>query len=474
MSINGPIIDADFFMPSVAQTLAKLQKASPYVPSGVLADIYLLCEAQGRASFTPDDVLLKDITTLDPSYWSDKGTIDSRKEYLERLGKSNYMKALIDLKDPMKAVHIFIEYAGQASAAMQARTRYSDIPANGSDYGGGYVSPTTTAGLSPGDEAEGFDAFMQAQETLLGLTDDDIAASFATEGWGMGGAANTYSPGRKLSSVLVSNAKALPTSFPLLMRSLNKIKELIGEKNLLVDSDTDQAKKRRDHIDESSQVSSADASDVASDLFDKKFSDKSLIIQKDMEEKDKQSHTFILLDVSGSMDACDLGGFVCRGFATNIICLGVLNMAGKNGMKVWILPFAGRPHTNNLKTASNRDEAITTARWIASVNYDGGGTDIEGAVLAAYKITTSSGEYDKADILLLTDGASPLTSRLVSEKPARTKLRTLIISNDSTQKDLTPLIQASDYHAKLSWDKTKGCLDVGTLLQNIGATDPVK
>lgn len=471
MSTDHRAVLDGFFMPSVSEVLVKLQDDSPFIPSGMLFDVYLLVDASGRPNFAPDEELLSDLDRSSPGYWSDRQTLAEKKDYLRTLSTSNYMKALVGLGDAMKAVRVFVEHAKQAALASAAKGKHLlDSTGNVDEYHGSYVSDADMAqAYKSMSESLVFDNFMQQQEALMGMTDDDIAAAFAAEGWGVCNTrTSTTSPSRALTSAIVEKAKKLPVSYPALINSLNKLKDALGVVSEVQDSDTDQAKKRSASLDELDKISTADPTDLLQDTFEKMVVDRSLTIQQDQEEKKRTSHVFIVLDVSGSMSTKDLGGCVCRGFAANVLLLGLINLTGKSGVKTWVMTFEGVPGPT--KSATTRDEAVNLARWVATINYDGGGTDIEAAVLKAYKITSESGEYDKADIVLITDGVSPLTSRLVTEKPARTKLRTLLVSRDASRRDLTPLLSASDFHAQLDWDSKTDSLVVGNSLQGVGGT----
>jgi uncharacterized protein with von Willebrand factor type A (vWA) domain len=152
------------------------------------------------------------------------------------------------------------------------------------------------------------------------------------------------------------------------------------------------------------------------------------------------------------------------------MALALLNFAYKDKYKVWVLPFEGT--VGSIQSAENKLEALGVMKWLGTLNYDGGGTDIEGAVLRAYRLVENDPSYNKADIVLITDGCSPISQRLVTEKPARTKLRAVLISEDASSygKHVANLTAACDTWHRLSWDNSTNTFSVGKTLSGIAST----
>lgn len=481
-----------FIMPTVAQQLKKICVDNRVTDPNLVLDVYLIVANQGKSSLLPEEDLLKDIERTDPKYWDVKLDLSQRQAFLEKLSKSKYMEALVKLQDPMKAVLTFVDHMKKARAAQQrSKQRKGPIDHMGNGTFGGYADEDELDAVeqknAAHDPALDFDSIIAGATTQIdmceseglsafveGTQEDDAAMSNAVRS-GCGGKTSyqtsTLSPGQILAQAVVKYGCDLPDKFPTLFDCYTKLLDdmMIG-KLKEKDVDRDAKHKKDDQMEDLDRLTTVDAADVAHETFDKKVADKSLIVKYDRDEERGMSLVFVLLDVSGSMMSSDLGGRVCRAFAANVMALALLNFAFKDKYKVWVLPFEGC--VGNIQSAENKTEALNTMKWLGSLNYDGGGTDIEGAVLRAYKLVANDPTYNKADIVLITDGCSPISNRLKDEKPERTKLRAVLISEDATSygRHVTNLTNACDSWHKLTWDNATNTFSVGNTLKGIAST----
>lgn len=485
-----------FIMPSIAQSLKKICVDNKVTDPNLVLDVYLIVANQGKASFLPEEDLLKDIERTDPKYWDVKLDVSQRQAFLEKLAQSKYMQALVLLNDPLKAVLTFVDHMKKARAAQaNSKKRTGPIDHTGSGGGfGGYASEqdldAVDARNASLDPALDFDAIVGGATTQIDVTENDGLSSFvqgaAEDGdnataveaavSSMCGGKTSYvtstvSPGQILAQAAVRFGLDLPDKFPVLYQCYTKLlDDLMLGKLKEKDVDRDAKHKRADQMEDLDKLTTVDPSEVAHETFDKKVADKSLEVQYDRDEERGMTHVFVLLDVSGSMMSSDLGGRVCRAFAANVLTLSLLNFAFKDKYKVWVLPFEGT--VGNIQSAEDKTQALDTMKWLGTLNYDGGGTDIEGAVLRAYKITQADPTYNKADIVLITDGCSPISNRLKDEKPERTKLRALLIGEEVNYGGHSArLTAACDTWHKITWDNATNTFSVGNTLKGIASSN---
>jgi Mg-chelatase subunit ChlD len=484
-----------FVMPSVAEQLKKICVESKVTDPNMVLDVYLVVANQGKASFLPEEELMQDIERTDPRYWDIKLEVSKKQQFLEKLAQSKYMQALVKLQDPMKAVLTFIDHMKKARQAQKASTsRKAPIDHQGNGTINRYATESELDGVAAQNEsydaALDFDAIIGGATTQIDVAEDDGLSAFiagteeeaedgeaiesATMDSACGGkkgyTSYTVSPGQILSSACVKYGLDLPTMFPVLFQCYNKLLEDMKIGKLKeVDVDKDTKHKRDDQMEDFDKLSTVDAVEVANDTFDKRIAEKSLVVKHDRDEECGMSHVFILLDVSGSMMGADLGGRVCRAFAANVVTLALLNFAFKDKYKVWVLPFEGT--VGSIQEAENKQQALDVMKWLGTVDYNGGGTDIEGAVLRAYKLTECDPTYNKADIVLITDGCSPISNRLKTEKPSNTKLRAILISDAGYGNHSDRLCAACDAWHNLTWDNKTNTFCVGNTLRGISSTE---
>lgn len=477
-----------FIMPTVAATLKQMCEKHTFADPNLVLDIYLIVANQGKPDYLPDEDLIKDIESTDPKYWDIKGDAAKRKEYLDKLAASSYMKQLISLADPLKAVLVFLDHMKKAMEA-RARVKHGSGPI---DHHSGIPSShryMQEADLdevadSEFDPALEFDNLLAGATTQVDVVEDPALSSFlegatqATNGTatGCGGKTQWLSfstvPGQTLAAAVVKHGVSLPTYFPLLFDWYTKLLDDLAIGKLKeVDVDRDAKHKRNDQMEDFDRLSTVDAADVAHETFEKRIAEKSLDVRYDRDEERGMSHVFVLLDVSGSMDSCDLGGRVSRAFAANVVTLALLNFAFKDKFKVWVLPFEGRVST--VKSAVGKDEALQVMKWLGTVRYDGGGTDIESAVLHAYGLASTDPTYNKVDIVLITDGCSPISPEMTTKKPERTKLRAIILNDGAEHggRHFKNLIGACDTWSYLTWDNNKNAFEIGNTLKGISSTN---
>lgn len=476
-------VNDGFIMPTVAQQLKKICVDAHFTDPNLVLDVYLVVANQGKTTLLPDEELMQDIERTDPKYWDVKMDVSKRKAYLEQLAKSNYMQALIKLQDPMKAVLTFIDHMKKALAARQ-RVKQGNYPIDSTSgsFSGEYADDDMLDAVDQKnqsfDAGLDFDRLMSLSSTEVQVCQDDGASAFfagASGGDACGGRAAwtsfSTSPGVLLANAVVQHGLKLPSMYPALFENYTQILDDLNVGKLKEkDVDRDAPHKHRDQMEDLDKLSTVDPSEVGQETFDKKVVDKSLEVTYDRDVEQGMSHIFILLDVSGSMTTTDLGGRVCRAFAANVITLALLNFAFKERYKVWVLPFEGT--VSNVLSATDKTEALNVMKWLGTLNYDGGGTDIEGAVMKAYQLTQSDPTYNKADIVLITDGCSPLSNRLKSAKPERTKLRAIVL-NDGSEfhgRHAAVLKDACDVWHRVTWDNNTNMFSVGNTLKGISST----
>lgn len=483
-----------FIMPSVAQTLKKICIDNKVTDPNLVLDVYLIVANAGKASFLPEEDLLKDIERTDPKYWDVKLDFSQRQAFLEKLAQSKYMQALVLLNDPLKAVLTFVDHMKKARAAQaKSKMRTGPIDHMGGGAFGGYATEGDLDAVDAAnlgrDPALDFDAIVGGATTQIDVCENDGMAAFvagAEEEAGdraiaqatssmCGGktsySTSTVSPGQILAQAVVRFGCDLPDKFPVLFNCYTKLlDDLMLGKLKEKDVDRDAKHKRADQMEDLDKLTTVDPAEVAHETFDKKVADKSLEVQYDRDEERGMTHVFVLLDVSGSMMSSDLGGRVCRAFAANVLTLALLNFAFKDKYKVWVLPFEGS--VGAIQSAENKQEALDAMKWLGTLNYDGGGTDIEGAVLRAYRLTQSDPTYNKADIVLITDGCSPISQRMKDEKPERTKLRALLIGEEVNYgSHSNRLVAACDTWHKITWDNNTNTFSVGNTLSGIASSN---
>jgi Mg-chelatase subunit ChlD len=465
-------VNDGFIIPTIAESLKKVCIDNKVSDPDLILDIYLVCSNKGT-SFIPDEELLKDIDRFDPAFWTSRSQIAQRKDFLESLATSTYMEALIKLNDPMKAVLVFVEQLKKAQEARAlAASKTQNIDHASGSFSGTYIDQN---GLDEIQRARAtplsFDLIYKQLTTYQDILESEELSAFISSGCGAGRYYDaTESSSSQLAGSVVSKGQELPKMYPLLFEVFTKLSEKLGLAKLKdKDSDEEKDRKRVDQMEDHTQVSTVDPTEVAHETFDAKVANKNLDVKYNIEEKEGISHLFVLLDVSGSMMAQDLGGRVCRAFASNVITLALLQFAMKGNYKVWVVPFAGAPSRTNMQTAMDKTSALNAMKWLGRQSYNGSSTDIEAAVRFAYKNVSEDPTYKKCDIVLITDGCSPINPSLKTDKPARTILRSLFISHSlrSYGGHIGALIAASDTHQKITWDNAKNELTVGNALDGI-------
>lgn len=473
-------VNDGFVMPTVAEQLKNICEQNKIQDQDLVLDVYLVCNNHGKNQFIPDETLIKDIERTDPTYWQHRLEASKRKEFLEKVAASNYMQALIQLNDPMKAVLTFVDHLRKAHEArmLAAKSRQAiDLRGNPvQDYHYGSFRSDTEKVLEAAAQDEiSFDDIVGELITYPDALQSDEGAAFM-EGCGT---ANTYtateSPGRTLAKSVVQHGTNLPALYPMIFDQFTKIVDKLGVSQVKeVDTDAEKNRKKKDQMEDHAQVTSVDPSEVANDTFDVRMANKNLAVDFNKDEEEGLSHLFILLDVSGSMQGTDLGERVSRALAANVITLALLRFAMTGRYKVYVAPFEGRVKHNQVQTATNRAEALDAMRWLGAQNYDGGSTNIESAVLWAYTEVAKDAKYRKCDVVIITDGASRMSGKLSSLKPRDTKVRTLYVCGsrpDYGDTSLRELAKASDTFTHLTWDDKKQEFTIGDALAGINAVN---
>lgn len=139
-------------------------------------------------------------------------------------------------------------------------------------------------------------------------------------------------------------------------------------------------------------------------------------------EEEKQ-HAYVLLDVSGSMD--DEG----KSAVARALALEFLRSGYDQRSQLALRPFAG--WTGTLASGRTMEDLGKITDYILTLN-NHGGTNIQQALEQAVADITAKGDFERADILLITDGDSTL-----GENPlGKIKLHTVAIGNGDTNETL--------------------------------------
>lgn len=462
--------------PSEEQTLKAICEKHSYIDRDLMLDVYFILKDEGTLNFQRTDDLMKDFEREDPDYWTSRIKIEDRKDYLKNMAQTTYFQGLLALKDTTKALWVFADTMGKLYAdSLRAKFGKENIGHN--------------SGETPHREFTEQDLdIIQAYKDNVGGSflefmsnepkPEEIAENEAMQEWIAGCGVcpwfdATRTEGRKLEEATVKLAQNLPKDIPLFYKAFTALLQEIGMGKIKDVSVDHEAKKKVDTMEDYDQLKTVDPTDMARDDFDMKAANKTLDVKYNIDEEEGTCHLFVLLDVSISMMTNDLGGRVCRAFAANVVTLSLLNFAFKERYKVHVVPFAGNVDYHNVQHAVDRDSALKTIRWLGGVNYTGGGTDVQEAVLYGYEELQKDPTYRKCDLVLISDGCAPLTDAIVSRKPAKTKLRTLVVGNDMHHYGThsKALKEASDTYYNITWDNMANKLNLGGALSGIADPD---
>lgn len=466
-------------MPSEVESIKNICIGKGIEDPGLVMDVFRVISMKGKTRFLRDEEILQEVNRTDPKFWERKVQINTRKDFLEHLAESNYVKALIDLDSPMKAINVFIEHLEQAATA-RAEVKAKRRPIQGIRYNNvdkGFLREEIEE-LAPAvemarQEEESFDAFVATLTHYDVLMESEEVSAFMS-GCGVGTSYSATNFGGDLAKAVVQKGENLPKDYPILYNEFQRLTAQLGAGNMVdAESPEEQERKKQDRMDDYSQVDSVDPMEMAREEFDVNLAQKKLEVKHNITEEQGTCHLFVMLDVSGSMQGCDVGGQVCRAFAANIISLSLLQFALKDNWQVHVAPFTARVGERAVQNAVDRATALSAMKWLGGQNYNGWDTDIENAVLWAYNKLQGDPNYRKCDIVLITDGSAPMSQRMVSLKPAKTKLHTLVLGDECLELGnlLDPLKEASDTLYHVGWNSNTQQLDIGKGLNNIHRPD---
>jgi len=133
------------------------------------------------------------------------------------------------------------------------------------------------------------------------------------------------------------------------------------------------------------------------DIFMNKLVKKELLIRDYQSRNLKKQVLYLLIDVSGSMDGS-------RNIYASGVGLAFVRQAVNEGATYFLRFFDDYP--KDLYTAKTKDEAKKLCNLLIKQPYSGGGTNIQRAILTAISdITKSPDKFEKAEIMVITDGA---------------------------------------------------------------------
>ncbi|MBD3261642.1 MAG: VWA domain-containing protein [Candidatus Altiarchaeales archaeon] len=467
--------EEEFFsqFPTEEAVLKDISEKHYYIDRDLLLDVYFILKDEGTLDFKSTDTLMKDIERSDPSYWESRIKIEERKDYLKDLAQTTYFQGLISLGDTMKGVHKFADAMGKMYANSLRMKAEPITHSSGEAVSGHFTENDLDIIKEFGSKPNsGFLDFLANEPSPEEVAEDETMQEFY-DGCGICPYFDaTRTDQRNLEQATIKLAQSLPKEAAALYKAFTALVDELGVKKVKQTDVEHEARSKKDTIDDYDKLQDVDMSDMERDDFDLRAANKTLDVKYNVDDEEGTCHLFVLLDVSGSMMGCDVGGRVCRAFAANVVTLSLLNLAFKERYKVHVVPFAGNVDYHRVQHATTKDEALKVIKWLGTVNYDGGGTDVEEAVIYGYDSLQKEPEYRKCDIVLITDGCSPISNRLVDEKPAKTKLRTLIVGDDLNRygHHSQALRSASDTYYKITWDNMNSKFKVGGSLS--GISDP--
>jgi len=193
------------------------------------------------------------------------------------------------------------------------------------------------------------------------------------------------------------------------------------------------------------------------ELFDKMLFDKDLKMKQYESRRKKKQVIYLLIDCSGSMDGRNQT--VACGIA-----LAYVKKALTESSIYFYRFFDDHPH--ELKKVTNEQEAQKEVKYLMDYHYSGGGTSIDTAIhqaiddinnpkLFKQEADDKSDLYDRADILVITDGGDTvsLTKEFLEEK--KIILHSFVIGMEHEQ-----LKNLSTYYESLSDDKVRKYYDM--------------
>lgn len=195
------------------------------------------------------------------------------------------------------------------------------------------------------------------------------------------------------------------------------------------------------------------------DIYDKKLANKSLIKQQKLEQKPHKQLLYFLLDASGSMRSPMKRGGAYAFTPATISQAFILALARKMKKQGDVVYFRWFDYGQSaLKSAQNPLEYDAFESDVFACNYNGGGTNIEGAVMTALNDISAASELQlqRAEILLITDCADNVNAKGLIQAKNKIALHTLDIGDDKDEH--RQLKEASDTYFKLdadSFDVTK-------------------
>ena len=177
---------------------------------------------------------------------------------------------------------------------------------------------------------------------------------------------------------------------------------------------------RMTKIKRSEQVTRASIADIAidDDLFFGKFLNQDLMVKDYIRQRKVSQAFYVLVDVSGSMDGI-------RALFARSTVKELLRRVVSSGAKYFIRAFDN--DVFDLHSAVNKQEAEKVDKYLSSISFGGGGTNIQKAVeTAVHDIHKDKTKFEDIDILLITDGEDSF--RLKKEDMKGITLHTFLLN----------------------------------------------
>jgi len=159
------------------------------------------------------------------------------------------------------------------------------------------------------------------------------------------------------------------------------------------------------------------------ELFNLKLAKGELLVRQNQTKRMKKQVLYLLVDVSGSMEGR-------KNTYASGVALSLVRQAVDQGCKYFLRFFDYGAH--QLHVATDREGANKLCQTLIYTPFSGGGTSIQNALFQAIEdIEYDPVKYDKAEIMLITDGLD--STSLTKEMLKGIKLHTVILDNDRNE-----------------------------------------
>lgn len=195
-------------------------------------------------------------------------------------------------------------------------------------------------------------------------------------------------------------------------------------------------------------------------VFDRKLQNRQLHMRQSQKPDDKKHLLYILVDTSDSMNSCVATGktfwqVISRALLSASFSLALIDLIESEEGIVYMRGFDGSQ--SSLHHAKDKDEFAVVRRFISRCRYNGGSTNIMGALLRAIEdIKTAQNELRDAEILLITDCGDTITGAdviRIKQALGKTVLNVMDVASTSSGSELAAglaLREMADHYFKVN------------------------